>query len=58
MHDPGLNFDLGDTIDSLRDAIARTSPPTRSRRAPPRSTATTCSRTTCGRSSATWACTA
>ena len=21
MHDPGLNFDLGDTIDSLRDAI-------------------------------------
>ena len=22
MHDPGLNFDLGDTIDSLRDAIA------------------------------------
>src|SRR5688572_5552831 len=22
MHDPGLNFDLGETIDSLRDAIA------------------------------------
>ena len=21
MHDPGLNFDLGDTIDSLRDAV-------------------------------------
>ena len=24
MHDPGLNFDLGDTIDSLRDAVRAT----------------------------------
>ena len=37
---PGLNFDLGETADMLR-ATVELSPPTRSRRAPPQSTATT-----------------
>ena len=37
---PALDFELGETIDMLR-ATVRSSPPTRSRRAPPRSTATT-----------------
>ena len=37
---PSIDFDHGETLDMLRDDRAATSPPPRSRRAPPRSTAT------------------
>ena len=36
-----FNFDLGETADAIRDTVRDFSPPTRSRRAPPRSTRAT-----------------
>ena len=52
---PGLNFCLGETADMLRSRWRR-SPPTRSRRARRRSTATMRFRWICGRRWGRWAC--
>jgi isovaleryl-CoA dehydrogenase len=55
---PGLNFQLGDDIDALRDAV-REFAQKEIAPAPPTSTATTSlPMPTCGKSWATWACTA
>ena len=54
---PGLSFALGEDIDMLRDTLANFAR-RKSRRAPRKSTAPTSSRWTCGRNSATWACSA
>lgn len=50
-----LRFAFGDTYDMLRET-ARDFAKAKSPRAPPTSTATTCSRPICGASSAIWAC--
>ena len=55
MNLPGLNFDLGEDLDMLRDAV-RTFAAAEIARAPPKSTAATSSRWICGASSGTWAC--
>ena len=55
---PGLDFDLGEMADTIRDTTAALRRPTRSRRSPPRSTQTTASRSSCGRRWASSGCTA
>jgi len=52
-----LRFDHGETIDMLRDSVAAFAA-AEIARAPPISTPETCSRATCGRSSATLGSTA
>jgi hypothetical protein len=52
---PGLNFQLGEDIDALRDAVRDFAKP-RLPRAPPKLTTLTSSRWTCGAKWATWAC--
>ena len=56
-HLPGLAFNLGETIDMLRDTVQQFAADEIAR-APPPSTATTSSPPTSGRSSARSACTA
>lgn len=57
MEYPSLGFAHGETIDMLRDAI-RALPLLKSRRAPRRLIVTISSPPICGRSSATWVCSA
>ena len=57
MSDPGLEFDLGEMADTIRDTTGA-SRATRSRRSPPRSTRRTNSRSICGRRWASSGCTA
>jgi isovaleryl-CoA dehydrogenase len=56
-HLPGLAFDLGETIEMLRDTVQSFASQETAPRVAQLTTAT-CFPPTCGKSSATWACTA
>ena len=58
MSDAGLDFDLGEMADTIRDTTRALRATTRSRRSPPKSTRPTNSRGICGRRWVSSACTA